>query len=191
MAGPSASRTTKVMLIADAPWEMTSMLAGWTAPKTRAASPGVARMPMPDHGDDGAPLLDPDLAQLAQVAHQRIEPRRVLDGERDAHLAAREHVHHHFVALEDLEHRAEEAVGAEHPRRAHVDHRDARLPADRADRRVAQPLELGATARWWCRGRSGRLELSTTMGMPARTSGSAVAGWSTLAPKVASSAASS
>ncbi len=40
-------------------------------------------------------------------------------------------------------------------------------------------------------GSSGREELSTTMGMPARTSGWAVAGWRTLAPKVASSAASS
>ena len=39
--------------------------------------------------------------------------------------------------------------------------------------------------------RSGRAELSTTIGMPSRTSGIAVAGCSTLAPKVASSAASS
>jgi len=37
----------------------------------------------------------------------------------------------------------------------------------------------------------GRWELSTTMGMFSRTSGTAVAGWSTLAPNVASSAASS
>ena len=40
-------------------------------------------------------------------------------------------------------------------------------------------------------GCSGRRELSTTIGMPARTSGIAVAGWRTLAPNVASSAASS
>ena len=37
----------------------------------------------------------------------------------------------------------------------------------------------------------GRVELRTTIGMPARTSGCAVAGCSTLAPNVASSAASS
>jgi len=46
-SGPSSSRTTNVMLIAEAPWEITSTLAGWTARKSRAASPGVVRMPMP------------------------------------------------------------------------------------------------------------------------------------------------
>ena len=40
-------------------------------------------------------------------------------------------------------------------------------------------------------GSSARRELSTTIGMPSRTSGIAVAGCSTFAPKVASSAASS
>jgi hypothetical protein len=35
------------MLIAEAPWEMISTLAGQTALKTRAASPGVFRSPMP------------------------------------------------------------------------------------------------------------------------------------------------
>ena len=133
-SGPSSSLTMKVMLIADAPWEIISTLVGLTALNTRAASPGVFSQPDADHGDDGASLVDPDLAQIRELAPDEVEAGAVLDGERDAHLAARQHVHHDFVALEHLEELPEEAVGAEHPGRPDVDDRDSLLPRDRADR---------------------------------------------------------
>ena len=109
------------MLIADAPWEITSTLAGCTALKSRAARPGVCAEPDAHDRDDRPAVLHPHLAQLGQLAHHGIETGAVLHRERDAHLAAREHVHHHLVPLEDLEHRAQEAVGAEHARRPDVD----------------------------------------------------------------------
>src|SRR6188472_2066808 len=46
-SGPSSCPTTKVLLIEEQPWEITSTLAGHTALKTRAPRPGVWRRPIP------------------------------------------------------------------------------------------------------------------------------------------------
>ena len=141
-SGPSSSRTTNVMLIAEAPWEMTSTLAGWTARKIRAARPGRVPEPDPHHRDDGPVVLHPHLAQVGQLAHHGIQPGAVLHRERDAHLAAGEHVHHDLMPLEHLEHRPEKAVGAQHAGSPHVHHGDAALPGNRSDRGIAHPLQL-------------------------------------------------
>src|SRR4051812_40272157 len=55
-----------------------------------------------DYGHDGAVLLDPHLAELAEIPDEWIEPGAILDGQRNAHLTASQHVDHGFVALKDL-----------------------------------------------------------------------------------------
>src|SRR5918996_5639528 len=81
-----------------------------------------------DYGDDGPPLLGPDLAQLGQIGQQHSEPRTVFDGERYADLPARQYVDNGLVPLEDLEEGPEEPVRPQHSRRSNIDHRDPALP---------------------------------------------------------------
>ena len=58
---------------------------------------------------------------------------RVVDGQRDADLGGRHHVDRRFVAVEDFEDAAQEAVRHQHARGVDVDERDLALAGDRLD----------------------------------------------------------
>jgi hypothetical protein len=120
-------------------------------------------------------------------SHGRVEAVVAVDGAAHAHLARRHEIDHHPVPREHLEDAREEAVREEHARRHHVDHRDALLVGD-------GPGAAGvgvAAAVITVPGCAGSKVFFTRTGMPARTAGWMVLGCSTLAPKYASSAASS
>ena len=61
------------------------------------------------------------------------QPRRVVNGQRDADLGGGDHIHRRLVAVEDLEDAPQEAVRHQHARRVDVDDRDLALAGDRLD----------------------------------------------------------
>ena len=140
-----------------------------------------------DDADDRHVGLDADLGEHPQVADDVVEPPRVVDGHRHAHLGGRDHVDRRPEALEHLEQPAQEAVGHQHARRGDVDDGDAALAGERRQRaavsgRPSAVIIVPAT--------SGRRELRMRTGMFFATAGRIVLGCSTLAPKYASSDAS-
>ena len=68
--------------------------------------------------------VDGYCAVLLQLIYNLVEMRRVVDTHRNAHLARRNHIDRSLVALENLEHLAEEASSKEHARRLDLDSRD-------------------------------------------------------------------
>ena len=115
-----------------------------------------------------------------------VEPARVVDRHRHAHLRRRHDVDRRLEALEHLEQPAQEAVRHQHARRGDVDHRHVALARERRQlTRRARPSAVISVP-----GFSGRRELRMRTGMFFATAGRIVLGCSTLAPKYASSDAS-
>src|SRR5689334_17148521 len=76
---------------------------------------GVADV-LADEADDDAVVFDGSFGELAELAENEIDVRSVVDGEGDADLAGGDHIDRGFVAVEDLEDAAQEAVRHQHAR---------------------------------------------------------------------------
>ena len=86
------------------------------------------------HGaDDGHVGRHPDLAELRQIAADRLQLLRGIDGQGDVDLGSGHHVHHRFVSLEHLEDPAQEAVREQHLGGQDVDDGDAPLAGNGLD----------------------------------------------------------
>src|SRR5918998_2942496 len=81
-SGPSSSRTTNVMLMADAPWEMISTFAGHTALNTRPARPGVCLRPIPTMATISRPSstqTSPSCPKSLMIGPSRVRSSMVIE----------------------------------------------------------------------------------------------------------------
>src|SRR5215469_4609547 len=95
--------------------------------------------PFTDKAHDGSILSYAHLGKLAQIPNNSLKMLGGIDGQRDADLRRRNHIHRGLVACKDIEHALEKSVSHKHPQRLDIQHRRVVLRGNR----------LNDIARWY------------------------------------------